>query len=49
MNRNRKCRALLLIFTVILALASAALAEWKEKVLTASRAAQRPGRYPQAQ
>jgi hypothetical protein len=33
MNRNRKCRALLLIFTVILALASAASAEWKEKVL----------------
>jgi hypothetical protein len=38
MNRNRKCRALLLSFTVILALASSASAEWKEKAL------QLPGR-----
>ena len=46
MNRNRKCRAVLAVLTVILALASAASAEWKEKVLYSFQGGANDGSVP---
>jgi uncharacterized repeat protein (TIGR03803 family) len=46
MNRNRKCRAVLAVFTVILVLASAASAEWKEKVLYSFQGGTNDGSVP---
>jgi hypothetical protein len=46
MNRNRKCRAVSAVLTVILALASAASAEWKEKVLYSFQGGANDGSVP---
>jgi len=46
MNCNRKYRAVLAVFTVILVLASAASAEWKEKVLYSFQGGTNDGSVP---